>query len=366
MAQPKRVAEPRLTLRLNSRTSFADDLSYFGRIVGPRRGPNARDHLQKESYCLRRWLLAMLGADRLDLPVTIEAPPSGTASPDFVLRWDDGRPDLGVEVSEAGHASWQQWLTETESDETALMSGDGYVGDPPERQVVQDVVEVIAKKARLHRDGKYSATASCDLLIYENSEGGFLSDRQDVIARLGRNKASMASDIAQFRQIHLIFGEEVYLDLFGHMQPPIQISADHADGWSDWLHAQAKHLRNRNFNALDADILAEELESLARADQRKLKSHLKILLLHLLKWQLQPSLRTASWQVSIGAARDEIEEVLEENPSFENRFLSEFVKEQYPRAVGEAARETGLGSDQFPPACPYSVDQLRDPQFLPE
>jgi hypothetical protein len=246
------------------------------------------------------------------------------------------------------------------------MSGDGYVGDAPERQVVQDVVEVIAKKARLHRDGKYSATASCDLLIYENSEGGFLSDRQDVIARLGRNKASMASDIAQFRQIHLVFGEEVYLDLFGHIQPPIQISADHADGWSDWLHAQAKHLRNRNFNALDADILAEELESLARADQRKLKSHLKILLLHLLKWQLQPSLRTASWQVSIGAARDEIEEVLEENPSFENRFLGEFVKEQYPRAVGEAARETGLGSDKFPPACPYTVDQLRDPQFLPE
>ena len=310
----------------------------------------------------------MLAADRLELPVTIEAAPDGAGRPDFVLHWNIARKELGVEVTEAGDATWQEWLTKSESVEGVQLIGgneDGYVGNEPERIVVRDITDAILHKAKARHAGKYNAVGTCDLLIYENSEGGLLCERSEVIQRLMRDKASMRAQIDRFRQVHLLFGEDVYLDLFGDPRPPIRVSEDHADSWSDWLSAQAKHLRDRNFNTLDAENLAQELVSLSKADQRALRSHLAILLLHLLKWQFQSSLRTVSCENSIDSAREEIEELLEENPSFENR-LPEFAAKQYPIAVRNASRQTGLSKTRFPSDCPFTVDQLRDPEYLPE
>jgi len=36
----------------------------------------------------------------------------------------------------------------------------------------------------------------------------------------------------------------------------------------------------------------------------------------------------------------------------------------YPLAVRKAADETGLARDRFPEACPYSIDQILDHEFL--
>jgi hypothetical protein len=244
---------------------------------------------------------------------------------------------------------------------------DGYAGDAPERIVVRDIVDAIRRKAKARREGKYSATNQCDLLIYENSEGGLLSERGEVIRRLTRDRQTeLKADVGEFRQIHLLYGESMYLDLFGSERlPPIDVSREYADSWVDWLETQAKYLRERNFNALDVDNLAEELDSLARADQRALRSQLRRLLVHLLKWKYQQSKRAKSWTSSISSARDQIEELLEENPSFENR-IDALVKLEYPRAVREASRETKIGKSRFPEECPFTVDQLRDPEFLPE
>ncbi len=370
MAQPERADAPRLSLRLQSRATLVDDLALFGRTVGPRRGLDKRTQAQREDYCIRRWLIALVAADRVALPATLEAPPAGSGYPDYVLRTGPNDVELGVEVTEAGDAIWQTWLTRTESAESPrlwLDNEDGYAGDQPERIVVRDLIEAVARKATKRRDGRYSAIESCDLLIYENSEGGLLCDRDEVLRCLtGEATDSLRADAREFRQIHLLFGDCVYIDLFGVQRlPPIDVSREHADGWSDWLDAQAKYLRARNFNALDLDGLAEELESLGKADQRALRSQLRRLLVHLLKWQYQPELRGTSWQNSIGLARAEIEGLLEENPSFENRYL-DFLSKTYPQSVAEAAKETGLLESTFPKSCPYTVDQLRDADFFPE
>lgn len=370
MAERKRADEPRLNLRLSSRTALADDLAFLGRTVGPRRGPDARNHAQKEDYCLRRWLIAMAAADRLALPLTVEAPSANGRNPDFVLRWDRSSDNLGVEVTEAGDATWQQWLTTvTPISATGRLPNyriAGYSGDEEIRIVIRDIEEAIRKKLEALVAGKYAGVPRCDLLIYENSEGGLGCDRSKVVEmlRMSANEVTTKAKGA-FRQVHLLSADAMYLDLFGNCLPPIDVSQEHADGWSDWLQTQAKYLRDRNFNAIDLDNLAEELESLGKADQRAMKSQLQRLLVHLLKWQFQPELRGTSWRNSIALARAEIEDLLEDNPSFENRYL-DFVTKIHSKAVAEAAKETGFSDSDFPVPCPYTVDQLRDTAFFPE
>jgi hypothetical protein len=307
----------------------------------------------------------MLASDRLRLPVTVERPES---APDYLLQWEDGS-GIGVEVTEAGDASWQQWLTKTGDDRGPRLvhdRTDGFEGDEPERIVVRDLEEAIRRKAEKARNGAYDVTPIRDLLIYENSLGGLMADRNDVIKRVRQSDTVAArAGRVTFRQVHLIFGDDVCLDLLGQHLLIRDISQAHADDWSAWLAAQARYLRQRNFNAVDVDALAGELESLSRSDQRALRSHLRKLLAHLLKWQLQPSKRTKSWKNSISTARDDIESLFEENPSFENRLLAE-IGSEYGRARRDAARDMKTDAERLPAECPFTVDQIRDPEYLPE
>ena len=64
-------------------------------------------------------------------------------------------------------------------------------------------------------------------------------------------------------------------------------------------HEQALLLRAGRFAEADIAHLAEEIESMGRAEKRALTSRLGVLLLHLLKWRFQPALRGHSWRNSI-------------------------------------------------------------------
>jgi hypothetical protein len=56
----------------------------------------------------------------------------------------------------------------------------------------------------------------------------------------------------------------------------------------EWAETQAALLRSRSANALDWDNLAEEIESLARSDEREVASRLLLICQHLLKWSTSP------------------------------------------------------------------------------
>jgi hypothetical protein len=62
---------------------------------------------------------------------------------------------------------------------------------------------------------------------------------------------------------------------------------------------------------------------------------------HLLKWHYQKELRSRSWRATIRTQRQEIEELLADNPSLRAR-LGEFVAVAYGRARAAALDETGL------------------------
>jgi hypothetical protein len=120
-----------------------------------------------------------------------------------------------------------------------------------------------------------------------------------------------------------------------------------------WTERQVAHLRAGQLDRLDVEHLIEELEAMAGRLRRELQSRLRILLAHLLKWQARPRRRSRSWAATIAEQRDQIEALLEENPSL-CQHLEEVALSVYPRAVRLAAIETGLPRDAFPAELPYA------------
>ena len=131
-----------------------------------------------------------------------------------------------------------------------------------------------------------------------------------------------------------------------------------------WTEAQTQALREKRFDDLDIPSLIEEISDLAKRDKKALRSHLRILLLHLLKWQYQPDKRSTSWSTSIANARIEIEDLLTDSPSLKP-YLPSIQAKTYGQARLLATKETTLPLHQFPARCPYTLDQLLDPNFLP-
>jgi ribosomal protein L29 len=126
-----------------------------------------------------------------------------------------------------------------------------------------------------------------------------------------------------------------------------------------WLRAQAALLRERKLDLVDVDNLAEEVEGMTRAEHRELGSRLEILLIHLLKLKFQPNRRSNSWLGTIREQRRQIGRLLRDSPSMSRR-VGEYAEREYPGAVQEAARQTGLPASTFPDSNPFNDQQLLD------
>jgi hypothetical protein len=114
---------------------------------------------------------------------------------------------------------------------------------------------------------------------------------------------------------------------------------------------------------LDWPNIAEEIESVGRAEQDQLINRLAVLLAHLLKWQYQPDRRGNSWRLTILEQRRRAGRLVSRNPSLRPR-LDEILREAYGDAVLIAERETDLPGETFPPFCPWSFDQAMQHEFL--
>jgi Domain of unknown function DUF29 len=146
------------------------------------------------------------------------------------------------------------------------------------------------------------------------------------------------------------------------LAPDTPVRADYARDFYSWLMEQARLVREGRFEALDRDNLAEEIESLGREQFNKLVSALRVLMLHMLKWDHQPERRSRSWALSIKAQRDELADVLDDNPGLKPR-IPEAIERAYRKARIEAAQETSLDEEAFPPTCPYSFEDITSRRF---
>ncbi len=137
------------------------------------------------------------------------------------------------------------------------------------------------------------------------------------------------------------------------------------DDFTAWAFEQAELLRHGHLADADLPNLIEEIESLGNEQIHALESYYTLLIFHLLKWQFQPQRRSGSWSATILNARVQLRRRDKRNPSLKAR-AGEMIAEIDPDSRRQAAIETGLPLDTFPDRCPYLLEQLRDPEFLPE
>ena len=131
-----------------------------------------------------------------------------------------------------------------------------------------------------------------------------------------------------------------------------------------WIAATAKQLKDRDFQAVDLENLIEEIEAMGRSQKRELKSRSVILIMHLLKWKYQPQKRTNSWLSTIAEQRRELMFLLEDSPSLKS-LLEQGIEGYYRYAQKEATQETNLPLCTFPSECPFSTEEILDPEYFP-
>jgi len=356
----KRPVEPRWVRTFHGPETLADDLGTIGAWVGPRTGPNKRTQGQKEDYVFRRLLVAWKESGRLSFPVTVRATADERYEPDYVLEKPDGA-TLGIEITEAGEENYQAWLTSIERQPAGGQRAHLVPFEDSDQEIADQIRSAIEAKISKFDLGWYQGPTDCHLVVYDNTAWGGFMDMYEIV-KLIKEHDELSS---RFSQIHIVSGGSVFISVFGNDPKKMDIRRAYEIDYAAWIFDQVERLRAGKRDELDLAHIAEELEDLGKSERRALGSHLKNLMLHLLKWKYQPRKRSKSWRLSIYNSRVKILELLLENPSMRSDFEGQ-VASQYNHARREAAIETGLDPDMFPEKCPFSPEQLLDSEYLPE
>lgn len=137
------------------------------------------------------------------------------------------------------------------------------------------------------------------------------------------------------------------------------------DDFYRWSIETARSLRAERYAEVDMEAVALELESMGASERRELINRLAMLIMHLLKWQYQPGIRSRSWELTLIEQRREIEELLEDNPSLRPQLPTKLGK-AYSKAVLKVEKETHLPKQIFPAECPYQLEQILLESFYPK
>jgi hypothetical protein len=129
-----------------------------------------------------------------------------------------------------------------------------------------------------------------------------------------------------------------------------------------WVQEQIRLLKAGRLAEIDAENLAEEISDVGSNEYDKLESALRVLLMHMLKWDHQPKKRTRSWENTIAIQRHHALRQLRKNPSLKSR-ISEAVADAYSDARRLASSDTDMDLERFPETCPYDWDAILNRQF---
>lgn len=132
-----------------------------------------------------------------------------------------------------------------------------------------------------------------------------------------------------------------------------------------WIETTVNQLREGRLAEVDLANLSEELEDMGKSQKHAIKSNLRVVLMHLLKYKYQPNKRSNSWLHTILEHRTRLEDDFSDSPSLKGYF-GEVFDESYQKARKLAATETGLPLDTFPPESPFTAEQTLNSDYLPE
>jgi hypothetical protein len=133
----------------------------------------------------------------------------------------------------------------------------------------------------------------------------------------------------------------------------------HGSDFAEWSAQTSELLRQRRFDEIDIENVAEEIQSLGDSQFQGARSQLRRMLMHLIKQKIQPERDAASWRASIVNAQREILDAIDSSPSL-RRKLGGRLDQLYKQAIRDARYETGLDAEDIPPECPFTLNQLLD------
>jgi hypothetical protein len=140
---------------------------------------------------------------------------------------------------------------------------------------------------------------------------------------------------------------------------PVSAKIEYDKDFFKWTKTQASLLKKGHLDELDIDNLKEEIESLGRNDKKSLRSHVIVLLMHMLKQKYQPEGQgnSNSWDSSIQNATMEVKFLLKDSPSLKNE-LRKLYHEAYEASRERASFETQLPLKTFPKECPWEMEEI--------
>lgn len=134
-----------------------------------------------------------------------------------------------------------------------------------------------------------------------------------------------------------------------------------------WANEQAALIRAGRFDQLDLTHIAEEIEDVGKSEQRELASRMAVLLMHLVKWNFQPALRSTSWTNTLRHQRSAIDRRLNGTPSLKPLLEKpDWVQDSWDDALVMAQKETGIDIGALPDVCPWTMADVLTDSWLPK
>ena len=131
-----------------------------------------------------------------------------------------------------------------------------------------------------------------------------------------------------------------------------------------WLEETIELLKAKKFDALDLDNLIEELEDLGNEKRFRVASFLQQIIRHCLLlqfWTSEREYNQAHWQAEIISFQYQLKRYLTTN-------LRQYLEQEFEQIYFESVRYVRQKTDNkvnFPDICPYSLEELLDPNWLP-
>ena len=131
-----------------------------------------------------------------------------------------------------------------------------------------------------------------------------------------------------------------------------------------WLEETIELLKAKNFDALDLDNLIEELEDLGNEKKFRVASLLEQIIRHFLLlqfWTREREYNQDHWELEIVNFQIQLKRGLTTNL---RNYLQNELTSIYEDAVFFVRKKT-KNKVIFPDTCPYSLEELLDPNWLP-
>ncbi|KQV84979.1 hypothetical protein ASD15_07545 [Massilia sp. Root351] len=134
-----------------------------------------------------------------------------------------------------------------------------------------------------------------------------------------------------------------------------------------WAQEQAALLRDRQWDLLDVEHIAEEIAELNLRERHELAHRYIILISHLLRWRYQPDRRCSSWRNTTRHQRSRIERLLARAPSLKHVMDdAAWRADAWEDAVDKTVHEANLDDAILQAAKAWTFEQIRTPEFFPE